>query len=126
MFNDSKRSVVLALFYFAIPVGSGLGYITGSQVASLANDWRWGLRVTPMLNLVAVVLLLAFLLDPPRGQEEAAKSDSKRTIAQEIKAQCLKITQTVTHFTIFTIFTIFTAFTTKLKYPYLRYGTNFE
>ena len=92
-------------------------------MASLANDWRWGLRVTPMLNLVAVVLLLAFLLDPPRGQEEAAKSDSKRTIAQEIKAQCLKITQTVTHFT---IFTIFTAFTTKLKYPYLRYGTNFR
>ena len=86
LFNDSKRSIVLALFYFAIPVGSGLGYITGSQVASLANDWRWGLRVTPMLNLVAVALLLAFLLDPPRGQEEDSKSDSnKKTIAQEIR-----------------------------------------
>ena len=29
LFDSAKRSIVLALFYFAIPVGTGLGYIIG-------------------------------------------------------------------------------------------------
>ncbi len=37
---QDDRSSVLALFYFAIPVGTGLGYIVGSQVAGAAGDWR--------------------------------------------------------------------------------------
>ena len=86
LFKDSGWSIVLALFYFAIPVGSGLGYMVGSQVSALAGDWRWGLRVTPILNLLAVVLLFLFLLDPPRGEEhQKPKNDSKKSIGQEIK-----------------------------------------
>ena len=73
LFSDSKRSIVLALFYFAIPVGSGLGYIVGSKVSDLLNGWRWGLRVTPILNILALFLLFFFLLDPPRGEAHSKK-----------------------------------------------------
>ena len=47
---------------------SGLGYVVGSKVAELAGgDWRWGVRVTPFLNILALVLLLLLMIDPPRG-----------------------------------------------------------
>merc|ERR1719422_1698244 len=58
MFVKDTRSKMLALFYFAIPVGSGLGYVVGSETTNLAGgDWRWGLRVTPILGLLAVFFI---------------------------------------------------------------------
>jgi len=48
---------------------SGLGYMVGSSVAHATGQWRWGLRVTPFLNLIAVVLMIFFLEDPERGKE---------------------------------------------------------
>jgi MFS family permease len=44
LFHKDARSKALALFYFAIPVGTGFGYIVGSTVAAEVGDWRWGLR----------------------------------------------------------------------------------
>ncbi|CAM6054356.1 unnamed protein product, partial [Sphagnum tenellum] len=72
LFSKDTRSQVLALFYFAIPVGTGLGYIVGAEVAEGASDWRWGLRVTPFLGLVAIVCIMFFMTDPPRGASEGA------------------------------------------------------
>ena len=40
----------------------------------LASYYRWGLRVTPILNLLALVLLFVFMLDPPRGEEHKKPS----------------------------------------------------
>ena len=70
---------MLALFYFAIPVGSGLGYIVGSETARLFGHWQWGLRATPVLGIIAVVLILLFLLDPPRGESEGHQDMEART-----------------------------------------------
>nr|XP_005293893.3 protein spinster homolog 1 [Chrysemys picta bellii] len=70
LFVSDQRSRMLAFFYFAIPVGSGLGYIVGSKVKDLADDWHWALRVTPALGVVAVVLLVTVLREPPRGAVE--------------------------------------------------------
>uniref|UniRef100_A0A915CMJ2 Major facilitator superfamily (MFS) profile domain-containing protein n=1 Tax=Ditylenchus dipsaci TaxID=166011 RepID=A0A915CMJ2_9BILA len=49
-FISTLRSRVLMFFYFAIPVGSGLGFMTGSYVSSVFGSWKWGLRVTPVLE----------------------------------------------------------------------------
>jgi len=70
MFVKDTRSKMLALFYFAIPVGSGLGYIVGSETAAAFGHWQWGLRATPVLGIVAVLLILLLLTDPPRGESE--------------------------------------------------------
>merc|ERR1712158_236983 len=58
MFVKNMRSQMLAVFYFAIPVGSGLGYIVGAETAKAAGSWQWGLRVTPIAGVVAVILIL--------------------------------------------------------------------
>ncbi|XP_020648477.3 protein spinster homolog 1 [Pogona vitticeps] len=71
LFVGERRSRMLSIFYFAIPVGSGLGYIVGSKVKDLADDWHWALRVTPGLGLVALVLLLTIVREPPRGAVES-------------------------------------------------------
>lgn len=71
LFVADQRSRMLSIFYFAIPVGCGLGYIAGSQVTQTANgDWHWALRVTPGLGLIAVLLLVFFVKEPPRGAVE--------------------------------------------------------
>ncbi|XP_030649482.1 protein spinster homolog 1 [Chanos chanos] len=70
LFVKEKRTTMLSVFYFAIPVGSGLGYIVGSKVDEAAGDWHWALRVTPALGLVAVLLLLFVVKEPKRGAVE--------------------------------------------------------
>jgi MFS family permease len=86
MFVKDTRSKMLAFFYFAIPLGSGLGYVVGSEMTSLAGgDWRWGLRVTPILGLIAVFLILFLMVDPPRGESEGHGELKATTYAQDIK-----------------------------------------
>uniref|UniRef100_A0A667X8N7 Protein spinster homolog 1 n=1 Tax=Myripristis murdjan TaxID=586833 RepID=A0A667X8N7_9TELE len=46
LYVKEKRTQMLSIFYFAIPVGSGLGYIVGSKVDYAAKDWHWALRCT--------------------------------------------------------------------------------
>ena len=86
MFVKDTRSKMLALFYFAIPVGSGLGYVVGSETTNLAGgDWRWGLRVTPILGLVAVFFILFLMVDPPRGESEGHGELKATTYTKDIK-----------------------------------------
>ncbi|XP_068435358.1 protein spinster homolog 1 [Clinocottus analis] len=70
LYVKGQRTNMLSVFYFAIPVGSGLGYIVGSQVSTAAQDWHWALRVTPGLGLLAVLLLLFVVQEPKRGAIE--------------------------------------------------------
>ena len=44
LFTDQTRTKMLAVFYLAVPVGSGLGYIVGSTISKALNDWRWAMR----------------------------------------------------------------------------------
>ncbi|KAG7505859.1 spinster-like 1 [Solea senegalensis] len=75
LYVDERRTNMLSVFYFAVPVGSGLGYIAGSQVSNVTKDWHWALRVTPVLGLVAVLLLLLVVKEPKRGAIEARSED---------------------------------------------------
>ncbi|XP_078051315.1 lysolipid transporter protein spinster [Augochlora pura] len=70
LFVKDMRSKMLAIFYFAIPVGSGLGYIAGGETARITGVWQWGLRITPALGIIAIILLLTLVRDPLRGERE--------------------------------------------------------
>ena len=70
MFFGGRRSIMLALFYFAIPVGSGLGYIVASEVSRLAGSWNWGLRVTPFAGAIWAILVSFAIEDPARGESD--------------------------------------------------------
>ncbi|XP_053684627.1 protein spinster isoform X2 [Sabethes cyaneus] len=85
LFVGDMRSKMLALFYFAIPVGSGFGYIVGSEMAKAFGSWEWALRVTPALGIVAV-MLIAMLKDPERGQSEGTHHMEATSYREDIKA----------------------------------------
>ncbi|CAB3406977.1 unnamed protein product [Caenorhabditis bovis] len=67
MFSGQKRSTVFMIFYFAIPVGSGLGFIVGSNVATLTGHWQWGIRVTAIAGLLVLVASIFLCYEPERG-----------------------------------------------------------
>nr|CAD7433256.1 unnamed protein product [Timema monikensis] len=95
MFVGQLRSIMLALFYFAIPVGSGLGYIVGSETARATNQWQWGLRVTPIVGCVAVLLVLLVLKDPVRGESEGSNltpTPWKQDIKQLVRNKTFMLT----------------------------------
>lgn len=71
LFTGTKRSIMISAFYIFIPVGSGLGYISGASIASLTGDWRWALRLTPMLGVIGLLLLAFLCPNPPRGAVES-------------------------------------------------------
>ncbi|CAL8085812.1 unnamed protein product [Calicophoron daubneyi] len=80
LFAGSARTNVLGLFYFAVPVGSGLGYVVGSAVTDLAGGrWQWSLRVTPALGLLCIILLGLLHKDPPRGLAEGVSHELRTT-----------------------------------------------
>lgn len=78
------RSKMLAMFYFAIPVGSGLGYIVGSETANALGSWRWALRVTPFLGIAACVLIY-LTKEPNRGQIEGSCNLEATSYKQDVK-----------------------------------------
>ncbi|KAK9503507.1 hypothetical protein O3M35_010052 [Rhynocoris fuscipes] len=86
LFADDTRSKMLSLFYFAIPVGSGLGYIVGSETSRVAKAWQWGLRVTPVLGAIAVLLIIFLLIDPPRGESDGNTRMQSTTWTEDITA----------------------------------------
>lgn len=71
LFSGAKRTVMISAFYIFIPVGSGLGYIIGSSVASATGDWRWALRLNPILGSLGLLLLAVLCPNPPRGASDA-------------------------------------------------------
>uniref|UniRef100_A0A915DVL7 Uncharacterized protein n=1 Tax=Ditylenchus dipsaci TaxID=166011 RepID=A0A915DVL7_9BILA len=70
LFISNARSRAIMFFYFAVPVGSGLGYVIGSAVATAFDDWKWGIRVTPILGLISIIAVIILIEEPERGQAE--------------------------------------------------------
>ncbi|KAI5718991.1 hypothetical protein M8J76_003372 [Diaphorina citri] len=88
LFVKDLRSQMLAFFYFAIPIGSGLGYIVGSTAFSVMGAWPWSLRVTPVLGACAVLLILFFMEDPERGEAEGRVTEERTSFGEDIRALC--------------------------------------
>ncbi|KAB5522466.1 hypothetical protein PHYPO_G00159840 [Pangasianodon hypophthalmus] len=70
LFTGSQRTIMISFFYIFIPVGSGLGYILGATIATATGDWRWALRLNPILGVPGVILLMFLTPNPPRGASE--------------------------------------------------------
>uniref|UniRef100_A0A3Q1ATE4 Major facilitator superfamily (MFS) profile domain-containing protein n=1 Tax=Amphiprion ocellaris TaxID=80972 RepID=A0A3Q1ATE4_AMPOC len=70
LFTNNSRTMMLSVFYLAIPLGSGLGYILGASAKVAAGDWHWALRVSPLLGITAGTLILLFVPEPKRGSAD--------------------------------------------------------
>uniref|UniRef100_A0A0K0DPU9 MFS domain-containing protein n=1 Tax=Angiostrongylus cantonensis TaxID=6313 RepID=A0A0K0DPU9_ANGCA len=84
MFSGSMRSTALMVFYFAVPVGSGLGFIGGSAISLWSGSWQWGVRFTPLLGMIFFVFIIVVLEEPRRGQSEYAEVEHS-TIWEDLK-----------------------------------------
>ena len=70
LFPSERRNNALTIFYVAIPVGSALGYLTGTAALS-HGGWRDGFFWAGIPGLALAVALLA-LREPPRGASDGA------------------------------------------------------
>ncbi len=87
LFIGNRRTQMLMLFYFAIPVGSGLGYIAGKGVADAFDDWRWALRITPGLGVLSVIAIMVVIKEPSRGQAETGNhAISSQSYVEDLRA----------------------------------------
>lgn len=86
LYVKEARSKALMFFYFAIPVGSGLGYIVGSNVKNVTGVWQNALRVTPVFGLLCTFLILIVLKEPPRGFSEGGTHLRNTSYLTDIKA----------------------------------------
>lgn len=95
LFTGKKRSTMIAFFYFAIPVGSGLGYIVGSQMARIFGSWQWALRFTPLFGLISAICFV-FVKEPTRGaidgdRQNSAELNSPSSFGQTLESLKLDI-----------------------------------
>jgi len=44
--------------------------VVGGGLASVFGDWQWALRGTPILGIVAALLIIFVMVEPPRGEAE--------------------------------------------------------
>ncbi len=70
LFPPLRRNNAITIFYFAIPVGSALGYLVGGYMA-VHYGWRSAFLWAGYPGL-ALALLLFFLREPARGASEPA------------------------------------------------------
>lgn len=84
LFPENKRTLALGVFYYAIPIGSGLGYMVGAGLQDLFGSWYWALRVTPVLGAVAIFLILSVLTEPPRGQSDGGVQLTRTSIFEDL------------------------------------------
>ena len=75
--TDKERMNMLIIFSMAIPVGSGLGYILGAQVADWLGNWQYA----TIFNLPVTIAVLAFWVfyvpDVPHGYSDIVKGFGK-------------------------------------------------
>ncbi|XP_070573388.1 protein spinster homolog 1-like isoform X2 [Ptychodera flava] len=86
LFSKGMRTRMLAVFYFAIPVGSGLGYIIGTYVGQALGAWQWGLRVTPVFGVIAIFLILILVKEPKRGASDDHSRVRATSYGEDLRA----------------------------------------
>lgn len=83
LFTGDQRFLMLTAIFITVPIGSGLGFLVGAQLASTFGDWRYALRFTPFVALLCVFLMAIFVHEPVRGaaerEEQAAAIAAQRT-----------------------------------------------
>ena len=113
LFTGKTRSRVLMAFYSCVPVGSGLGYVIGSEVSKLTGCWKWGIRVTPSVGILCILALIFIVEEPVRGAAEAEAGAKDATVnTNSSYLEDVKYLISVKTFVFTTIGSILVVFTT--------------
>ena len=77
------------LIHLRFPYFSGLGYVVGQGLSSAFGEWQYSMRGTPVLGVVAVLLIMFALVDPPRGEAEGQENLKASSYYEDLK--CLTL-----------------------------------
>lgn len=69
LYPVDRRGRIMSWFYMAIPVGSALGFVVGSQIAGTSLGWRGAFWLATIPGL-ALGALCFFMKEPPRPQTQ--------------------------------------------------------
>nr|XP_019941058.1 PREDICTED: protein spinster homolog 3-like [Paralichthys olivaceus] len=87
LFSGGQLTTMFCMFASLTASGCGLGLIVGAGITTLTGDWRWALRIIPILNVVGIILVGLLLPNQVRsasytnGQEVKKKS----TYGEDVK-----------------------------------------
>ena len=84
LFVGKKRTLVLTVYQFAIPLGCGVGYISSGSIANYMDDWRWAFRLTPLPMLISAICLISIVREPQRGEAEHAVGLKQTTYREDV------------------------------------------
>ena len=77
LFTKDKRTHILAVFYLAIPFGSGLSFIVGSKATEFFQDWRWALRMSSPITILSLICFALFVKEPNREIVDAKFNENQ-------------------------------------------------
>jgi MFS family permease len=75
LFPENKRGRIFGVFYLAIPVGTGAGYLLGQLGPHFG--WRFPFYIAAFPGFLLALALL-FIPEPPRGQFDSLKETPNR------------------------------------------------
>lgn len=76
LYAEDRRGRAMAILYFAIPVGSALGFMIGGYLGHLYG-WRAPFYVAAMPGFL-LALALCFVPEPPRGAADTLRETAER------------------------------------------------
>jgi len=87
-YPPNKRASALAVYSFAIPIGSALGIVLGGILTSLL-DWRWAFVIVGVAGVIFAPIFKLSLREPERGRFDPPGADTKPA---EVSAVLKKLT----------------------------------
>ncbi|KAK2580796.1 hypothetical protein KPH14_011530 [Odynerus spinipes] len=75
------------LFRALVGIGeASYSTIAPTIITKAMGAWNWGLRVTPVLGIIAIILILSVTREPVRGEREGGGHIANTTWSQDLKA----------------------------------------
>lgn len=76
--NHTIRNRVVTLFCLGPPLGTGLSYLISIIAKDIKpDDWRYSMRITPILLFLILILIFLTYIEPSRGNEQIVKKSNR-------------------------------------------------
>ncbi|XP_029654591.1 protein spinster homolog 2-like [Octopus sinensis] len=84
LFEQKNRAIAFGVVSLTIPVGSGIGYITGSVISEHLG-WKWAFRITPIFGAFLVLISSILLYEPEIGQNDDFLTKTTTSYSKDLK-----------------------------------------